>query len=476
MISLKKIYRNWIYLISSNLFTSAISFTAFIILARKMNVNDYGRFDAIIASITLFATFANNLAAGTVVNREISLNPEKGYYILTNARNMRIIGFIISVIVLTIYNIYIGITYPILLIAIALLLISNITFELSEQISFGYLITKNTTIISITSSIIWITIVLLIPKNQSQLLVIVMSYTIVFLFKSIIYSIVTKKIVLNKMVIYIGMTKKKLLVDSLPYLWMRLVGTLGSQLPILFLDNFSGSEEVAYYSVGNKLILPLTILITSGVNAFFPYLTRLYREDMIRYKKFIYQILFIVLFGGATIAFLMTTTSEIWLVALMGEKYINAVTPFNYQIWLAVCIGFDLIFSMILSSSFNHKRLAIITTVDIIILLPLILIFIKEGSTGLAYAKMLSSIISLILHMIILIRIMPLEKMKRTLIYALGYFVLLLILNNFEVILYAKLLIMISLVIIIFFIKDSPLKYLIANLIVIAKDLRKVKK
>ena len=441
-----------------------------------MNVNDYGKFDAIIASITLFATFANNLAAGTVVNREISLNPEKGYYILKNARNMRIIGFIISVIVLTIYNIFIGITYPILLIAIALLLISNITFELSEQISFGYLITKNTTIINIISSIIWITIVLLIPKNQSQLLAIVMAYTFVFVFKSTIYSIVTKKILLNKTEIYSSMTKKKLFIDSLPYLWMRLVGTLGSQLPILFLDNISGSEEVAYYSVGNKFILPLTILITSGVNAFFPYLTRLYKEDMLRYKKFIYQILFVVLFGGATIAFLMTTTSDIWLVALMGEKYINAVTPFNYQIWLAVCIGFDLIFSMILSSSFNQKRLAIITTLDIIILLPIILIFIKEGSTGLAYAKMLSSIISLILHMIILIKIMPVKKMNRNIIFALGYFVLLLFLNSFDLILYVKLLIMISLVMIIFFIKDSPLRHLIGNLIIMFKNLRRAKK
>ena len=441
-----------------------------------MNVNDYGKFDAIIASITLFATFANNLAAGTVVNREISLNPEKGYYILKNARNMRIIGFIISVIVLTIYNIFIGITYAILLIAIGPLLISNITFELREQISFGYLITKNTTIINIISSIIWITIVLLIPKNQSQLLAIVMAYTFVFVFKSTIYSIVTKKILLNKTEIYSSMTKKKLFIDSLPYLWMRLVGTLGSQLPILFLDNISGSEEVAYYSVGNKFILPLTILITSGVNAFFPYLTRLYKEDMLRYKKFIYQILFVVLFGGATIAFLMTTTSDIWLVALMGEKYINAVTPFNYQIWLAVCIGFDLIFSMILSSSFNQKRLAIITTLDIIILLPIILIFIKEGSTGLAYAKMLSSIISLILHMIILIKVMPVKKMNRNIIFALGYFVLLLFLNSFDLILYVKLLIMISLVMIIFFIKDSPLRHLIGNLIIMFKNLRRAKK
>ena len=66
---------------------------------------------------------------------------------------------------------------------------------------------------------------------------------------------------------------------SLPYLWMRVFGIFGEQIPILILNNKCGTDQVGYFSVGFRLIIPITIAINTGLRAVFPFMTRAYTDD-----------------------------------------------------------------------------------------------------------------------------------------------------------------------------------------------------
>ena len=68
---------------------------------------------------------------------------------------------------------------------------------------------------------------------------------------------------------------------------MRVVGALGDQVPILLLEDYSGSAEVVFYSVGNRFVLPITIVVATGLRAIFPFMTKLFQEDKEKLLRFI---------------------------------------------------------------------------------------------------------------------------------------------------------------------------------------------
>ena len=431
VVKISVVYRNWVYLLSSSVVTTMLSFLAYVLLAKKMSVSEYGQFDTFIATITLFATFASNLSAGTVVNREIAQNPQRIKSVLKNSFILRTIGFMISSIVLVTYQYFTGVNDYLVFTALLILLFSNIFNELFEQISFGLFITKFSTLLNIFTSILWITFIIFVPISITTLKITFSVYSILFFIKSLIYYLIVKKLAKTHTEPTEQIKKRKLFNLSMPYFWMRIVGTLGTQIPILLLSHYTNTTEVAYYSIGNKFVLPMIILITTGINAMFPYFTKLFTSD----KKAFYNIvklgISVVFIVSSTLAALLTATSPYWLILIMGDKYTGSIEPFQYQVWLSVCLGVDLIFSMILSATYKHKALAVITTIDVVILMPFLLFSVNSGASGIALAKLLAALISLVYHILYMIFKLGIGKRDKDLSISILYFILLIMLSSF---------------------------------------------
>lgn len=460
---MNKLYKNWGYLLFSNAFSTGIGFFTFVFLARKLSPDGYGEFSTLIAAVTLFSTLANNIVSGTVVNREIVTQPGSGKDLVKKAIYLRALGFLIASIALIIYQYFIGKNEGLILIYVIVLLLANIAWELFEQIAFGFFVTKITTLLKISLSIIWLVAVVITPLEYSTVILFFSLYSIITLISSICYWLFDIKL-LSKKDEKSNVSTKQLIGMSMPYLWMRILGAFGDQVPILLLSGYSGTAQVAYYSVGYKFVLPITLMINTGISAIFPYLTKLYREDIELFKEKVGIGLASILILGSTAAAFLTATSSYWLIWILGKGYTSSVEAFNYQVWFAVCLGFDLILSMVFSSSYRQNVLAIITMVDIVILLPIMFFALPYGAKGVAIAKLVGVIISIFYHIIVAVFFLKIKLNNSMFILSCCYFLILINISMFIAQIWVKISLLIIIMTVFIIIKRSPVRRLLVFL------------
>ncbi|MHA1410725.1 MAG: oligosaccharide flippase family protein [Candidatus Odinarchaeia archaeon] len=457
---MNRIYKNWGYLLVSNIFSAGISFFTFIFLAKKLSPDGYGAFNTLIATVILFVTFANNIVAGTVINREIVSQPKAGKHLVKKAIYLRALGFAVVSIALVVYQYLTNKNEGIILASLIALMFSNVVWELCEQIAFGYFVTKITMLLKISVSVMWLVVVIMIPLKYATLKAFFLLYTLIMLIRSICYWLIDKKI-LDKNDEKSNVSTKQLIRMSIPYLWMRIMGAFSNQIPILLLNGYSGTAQVAYYSVGYKFALPIIVMINSGISAIFPFLTKLYKEDIESYKKKVAIAFVFILIFGSTVAAFLTTTSSYWLIWIMGERYASSVEAFNYQVWFVICLGFDLILSMIFSSSYKQKTLAIITTIDMFILLLILFFCIPYGAKGVAIAKLIGVLISLLYHIFIVIIVLKIKLNNPMFYLSCCYFVILLIGSMFISQIWIKSGLYVIVIFVYLIFKNSPLRSMI---------------
>ncbi len=400
----KKGFVNWMVLATSTAASALVNFFVFVVMGRKMSIDDYAHFSTIIALGSTVATFINNVASGTVVNREIAIAPHDSGILIRKAFNIRMLVFLVTMVGLYCYCIFKSEYSPIIAICVIGLLSYEVFYEFFEQVAFGYKETKYSSIISIIAVLVLLFSVIIIPNRYFKLELILVVYTIIYIAKYVVYYGFDKRLFVNTNtgtnVTYLSIIK-----PSSSYLWMRLVGVLGTQVPILLLDGYSESMEVSSYSVGNKFTLPMTILVNTGIKAFFPYFTKYYQSNRDKYRSIIFLLL-----GGATmassiLATILAGTCSWWLPLIMGEKYLDAVEPFKYQVWYTCVLCIDIVISMALSTAYKHKSLAVITTIDAVVLLPFLMKSIEFGAIGVSIAKLIAAMICLVYHIIFLIKV-----------------------------------------------------------------------
>jgi len=398
----KKIVKNWSSLFMSMVVSSASSFLCFAVLGNKMPVEDYGLFSTMIALATTVSVFVNNVLAGIVANREIAVEPNSSRNLLLKFLVVRIISFLFGIVALFIYTRNDKDITQLVFISLVVLLSFDSFWDLFEQVAFGLRVTNYSMLLNVISSVIWLLVVFAIPRDMALINIILPVYAIICLSKTIIYGVVDCKLTHE----YNGCSSTKsfkyLFCSSMPYMYNRILGTISTQIPILLLDGYAGLAETAYYSVGEKFATPITRLTTVTISAVFPFLTRALKKNHKLAGQAVVNLFQIILSFGACGALILCATSKYWLVAILGQKYSSAVEAFNYQIWFAVIVSVDSILSMALSSDFKQKTLSVITTIDVLLLVPFLYVGLGYGAKGIAIAKLMAAMFSVFYHLFVI--------------------------------------------------------------------------
>ena len=407
----KKSFLNWFILAASTAVSSLISFLIFIFIGRKMSNDGYGQFNVITSLATTFATVINNIACGTVLNREIATHPFKCRDYIKKSFVIRVSSFIIGAISIAIYCSFKYSYSTLICLLTALFLSYDVFYEFFEQFAFGFKTVKFSSIINISSSIVLLLVFVFIPNNLCTIESVLIIYTSIYICKCVAYLLLDLSN-FRKSEPGESTAFSKIVKDSLPYLWLRVVGILGTQLPVLLLADFSELSQVSFYSVGNKFTLPMTILVNTAISAFFPYFSQFYKTDKEKYGKYLYFMLFVGIQASSLFAVLLSSTCELWLPLIMTEKYNDAVYPFKIQVWYTCVLCVDLVVSMAFSSSFKQNALAIITTIDVAVLLPVLFLTIEYGAVGVAIGKASCAAVCLLYHIAIFMKLIPPKKFQ----------------------------------------------------------------
>ena len=398
----KTIVKNFGQLLFSMIVLMIATFFCYTLLGRKMTVDDYAIFSSILALTTMTSVFVNNIAAGIVANREIAIKPFASYKILKTFFGIRLFSCLIAFIIL---SYYVTNKYPdnkLVLLPAIMLLTTNVFFELYEQIAFGLKVTKISMLLNIFTVLVWLALVIALPKNKSSVYLVTLCYATICLIKTVCYGVWINKKTKKYVNVEYHVPTKQLILYSLPYLYNRILGTLTTQLPVLLLAGYSELSETAYYSMGEKYTAPITAIASSATSALFPFFTKVLKEDHRKAAKYVSDGILLVISFGACIAVVLCSMSEYWLVLLLGEKYKGAVEAFNFQVWFAIINSVDSIISMILSGDYKQKLLSVITTVDVAVSLLFIWKGIGGGAKGVALAKLFAAVICLAYHLVLI--------------------------------------------------------------------------
>lgn len=464
---MKRIIKNWSYLFFSNISTQIIGFFVMIFLAKKLSLEDFGEFNVILSIVALFSVFANS-GMNLVLTREVTLNLRSSKAIFSLIAPIRIFSFLISTVALLIYLHINNFTFSVIYLFSIILILSNNLFDLSQSIAFGHLITKYTTILNGVFSLIWMVSVVAIPDSLFDIELIIIIYSIILLTKGLSYLFVVYKKYIKNYRELINLTRMSIFVMCVPYIWMRSLGAFADQVPILMLDNNSGPEQVGFYSLGARLVVPITIIINTGIVAIFPFITKLFNEDVNQFKARIIEGFNFVLVIGTLISVLLVLTSKYWIIFLFGEQYHNSILVFNAMAWFSVLLSFDLLLSAALSSTYKQKTLAIITTIDFLILFPIFYIGAQYGAIGFANAKLIGGGIAVIYHIFVFEKILKLNLNMFQMFLGLLFFIMMFVITTYLDSLSIQL-VLIALVFTIFLLhKESPLRqniFLIKKLI-----------
>lgn len=450
--------KNWSYLLFSDLSQAVINFFVFVILARKLSPDGFGELNVVLSVFMLFTVFANNIGSNHVITREVTLQPETTLFLLKKLAPLRVFSFIATTIAIVIYTFHTKNGDISIIVFSSILVFGNSIWDLSESVAFGQLVTKYTTIFNLVFSVTWFIFILLLPVTIITVKIVLVIYCTLFVLKSLayLYTIIKKYTIDCLSLSDIGI--KKILLMSLPYLFMRGLGSLTDQFPILMLSGNCGTTEVGYFSVGSRLIIPITLTVSTGLRAVFPYLTKLFDKDRTLFEQKVVQSFGFVFIWGSIMAFILVNTSSLWIPVFFGTKYVNSIDAFNILAWFGVGMCFDLLLSTILSSTYKQNTLAIITTIDFIVIFPFLYFGAKHGAIGLSFAKLLSLFLVLIYHIVVVKKILKIDIYNYTFFSSVIFFLTLMGISSLNLSQWIKIACFLLILIIYSLNKKSPLR------------------
>lgn len=426
---MSKLITNWTYLLFSDISQAVINFFVFLLLAKKLSPAGYGEFNVVLAIVSLFSVFAVNLGANHVITREVTLRPETTKNLFSILIPVRAISFLLTSVAVVVYTLIAKTSDTHSIVFIIVLILANSLWDLSESIAFGRFVTKFTTIFNLTFSSLWLIVVFSLNGNSLNLMTVLTIYAGIYIIRALSYFVTVFKKFISTGLKEKGPGLKAILLMSLPYLWMRAFSGFSDQVPVLLLDKHSGSAEVGYFSVGLRLVIPITLAINTGLRAVFPFLTKLYFEDKEEFNNKLVKGFSFVLIWGTLAATALVTTCGFWIPGVLGDAYVKSIPAFNILAWFGVGLCFDLILSTVLSSTYKQNSLAIITAIDFAVMFPLLFIGSRYGATGLANARLAGMLIVIIYHIAVVVKLLKIRIFNLSFLFSFLFFIGLMLIN-----------------------------------------------
>lgn len=407
----KSFIRNFSVLLSTNLLVSLIGMITSIYIARILSPIHYGEYAVIISIIGMFQVLAS-LGLPSTVTRAIARNQHQSKPIFRASMWAYSGGFLIASFFLLIYVLFANaINSESLVVLMILSLLSQSLWNLFENVAFGMQRMEYSGFINLILTSLLFLVYLIIPSKYITVELVLMVSVIAQLVKDLLYFLFCKKSKLLTGETFVDSNFRtswtQLIKDSFPFLIMGGFSMLSNQMPILFLNSNSGAEQVAYFNTANKLLLPVTLFITTAMNALFPNLSKLYLIDKVSYKEKIKTALFAIallgVFGAITVSFFRF---EI-VTLLYGKAYLNAGLVLAYQCWFIIAFAFFCFFGSVFSSSDKQKLLSILSIVYAIVSVPILWIGSFYGAEYLSLAFIITAVINMSYHWYFMQKILP---------------------------------------------------------------------
>jgi O-antigen/teichoic acid export membrane protein len=190
-----------------------------------------------------------------------------------------------------------------------------------------------------------------------------------------------------------------------------------NQLPILMLAERSSFEQVGLFNISFRLLIPLQLLVNTGLSVLYPYLSQLKIQNAAKYMRATENALKMIVVVGSSFALLISLFRIEVVKILFGAKYVGASDAVALQCWYTVFYAVLCLIGTSLAATDKQHWLAALTTFYTIVALPIIWLGTAHGATGLAAGMAIGGFINLTYHWYYFRKSLPGKLQSRSIVH-----------------------------------------------------------
>lgn len=399
-----KILKNFSVLTASNAATQFLLIFTSIKIARSLDPVLFGTYNLLQLHVSIFVVVAS-LGVRNILIRSIARNKNIIKRVFFFALIIRAVGVLLAFILFGTYFIVEKQYDDLLFYLVLQCILSSLLFDLFESVAFGVEKMEFSGIINLLSAFCWLITILLIPKSQLSLPLIFGLFVLFNTIKTLVYffSIYKLEFIKNfkdehfSKVQFIEFSK-----ECFPYYYLALFTLLSNQIPILFLEYRSGVEQIGYFNIASKILMPINLVLTTALAAIFPNLSRLFianYHQFIKNVKIIFILISVFCIAGA---FGVTLFRKEVIYLLYGQKYSSSGLVLGYQCWYIAIYSLVCLIGTILGAINRQKELSYLSIVSTLIQVPILWYGSKYGAQYLSAAFLVATCVTFLLHILVI--------------------------------------------------------------------------
>jgi O-antigen/teichoic acid export membrane protein len=373
-------------------FSSAL---LYIILARALGVEEFGRLMFALSFTGIFLTFID-YGFNLLIVKEVSQKPESLKNLVSYIINAKILLSIIFTIILIITLKILNSTDDTLLI-VGILWLSAIFY------SFGFFFNNifrglnrfqyetYPAILLNASQFVIVGVFLLLGF---KILSIAIAYFLArfFYFSYSVYLLSSK---VSKISFAFNLSESiKSLKIALPYGVHAILATLYFQIDTVFLSYFKGDVEVGYYQAAMRILMATMMVYEVVISAFFPVIAASIKNDKEKFDKYALFLNKVVIYIGLVFGIGIFIFSKPIISLLYGAQYQNSIIIMQV---LAVVIFLRFLgagYALFITVAEGQKYRAIGVSLSVVVSIILNIILIpKYGAIGAAIASLITHVV-----------------------------------------------------------------------------------
>lgn len=403
--------KNFSVLTVSNIIVNILGLFINVYLARKLTPDVYGEYGVLITTVNIFYTISS-LGLQQIVIRSIARDQNNSRLYFHISFIARILGLIFSIILFLIYSIYLKPEFtPLILTMMILYMISLSIWDAYQNLAFGLQRMEYTGYINVLASAATLILYLLYPVQSLNLVIVFSIILIVQLVKNLMYyyNLKTRNFFTGSKSDKSNLMKDvlELIKQSFPYYILSIFTLLTTQLPIIFIDFNTNTKEVAFFNTANKLLVPLTLLISTAMTALFPELSKLYVTNKEIFQKKIDMAFGFIVFLGIYFSLLVTLFRNEAVFLLFGNEYSETGNILAFQCWYIVMYSIFWFFGVVFGSTDNQNLLGKLSIVYAFVSVPILWFASKYNAETVSKAYILIAMINMTYHYYYFQKVLP---------------------------------------------------------------------
>jgi O-antigen/teichoic acid export membrane protein len=406
----KTFIKNFSILTTTNIIVQVLSILSSIRLARQLQPAGYGLFNLVIVQASIFSIIAT-YGLRTVIIRHIARNKYDAWKVFIISNQIRAITTITAIIAVIGYNQLAPANSltALFLVALSVLIVFQTFWDTIESISFGFEKMGATGIINLVFTAVWVLEVYIIPDKYFSISVLLYTFVLNQILRSLIYFIWLNNNVLVDKTLKTSITlndHKEFIKQSNYFFILSVFTAIQNQVPILFLQFNSPIDQIGIFNLGYRLLSPMQMVLNVMLTAIFPLFSRLAIENPNLFARRVKTLLSLILVVGiwGCIGFALFSKDIVFL--LYGKLYEESVNVILIQCWYTLLFAIFCIIGTVLSSLDRQKLLSIISFISAVIALPIFYFGTKHGAIGLAWAFVIAAFLNLTYPLVFLHRIL----------------------------------------------------------------------